>query len=766
MLEINSKPRPLSGRFQLLKNINEKKKLTMKNNDYLNPIRKLNIDTKYKNQEIDKDEEKLETKLYTKTFIETKENNSTINQLTEKTEFLEMLSKQKESDKDALDNIISNEVNRIKNINEKKKKLNEINLIENNYDDLYIWENLFNNSRPLSSYTTLKRRLIKKHKENKKEEEFKSPVILVDLHEDQMNLFFGKNNFIQPENKKRKNKSAYNKNISFNQNLINKNLNINTNIINNLKKNIHSHSNSKSNTIRSKKSSSARNRIMATINSHKSSKKKIFSNYNHIRPMSVYSPRTNTGSFYFSNTFSDYYKEDLKTFSEKMKILKAKIKSNPSHLKKEINLQRNIAYIKEKKLNKIINSNKMVFNKDDLIIAAERKNPIPLLQSIFRTNYPDKEVMKENIKMYYNTMKPMGNSDNSVDYTKNERWKFRELFLELRDREKNKKTELDNNNSLNYNIKKHKNLILKYYNKNDPYIQMLEKMIKHRKENIKNISNLKEENYLNKKKYYNPILDNFAENFHNIDDDELEENIKMKEENNQKEEINVQNEKEIRPKTGYKSVASNANTKMIFYKNIDNKVRRPKTSNIKELNMLDNNYYVPNSNLEYKSKISFPIKTSSNVGNVSYDKINQMLQERHFGLSKIKNDYFMTSTGQVKSKSKKYKYTEEKIVLQKNKKKKDIYDFNDIFVKELKDGKDFGITPRENKIWVEEYFKNFRNKHYSSSNNVHIKNKRKNKIDFLNKYYTQSQYSNDDPELEYVDKSVSSQTNSLNRKIE
>ena len=39
-----------------------------------------------------------------------------------------MLSKQKESDKDALDNIISNEVNRIKNINEKKKKLNEINL--------------------------------------------------------------------------------------------------------------------------------------------------------------------------------------------------------------------------------------------------------------------------------------------------------------------------------------------------------------------------------------------------------------------------------------------------------------------------------------------------------------------------------------------------------------------------------------------------------------------------------------------------------------
>jgi len=85
---------------------------------------------------------------------------------------------------------------------------------------------------------------------------------------------------------------------------------------------------------------------------------------------------------------------------------------------------------------------------------------------------------------------------------------------------------------------------------------------------------------------------------------------------------------------------------------------------------LPENYIDPNSNFDYISSNCLPLKTISNVGNVSYDKINQMLQERHFGLSKIKNDYFMTSTGQVKSKSKKYKYTEEKIVLQKNIKKR------------------------------------------------------------------------------------------------
>ena len=65
----------------------------------------------------DKKLEKVDTKLYTKTFAETKENynNSSINnQLTDKTEFLEMLSKQKETDREALDNIIINEANRIK----------------------------------------------------------------------------------------------------------------------------------------------------------------------------------------------------------------------------------------------------------------------------------------------------------------------------------------------------------------------------------------------------------------------------------------------------------------------------------------------------------------------------------------------------------------------------------------------------------------------------------------------------------------------------
>ena len=747
----NFKARPLSGKFPSLKNsIGEKKKLIIQANNKLNSFKVLNNKT-------DNSKDKIETKFFTKTFSDTKDNNfnnSSFNQLTEKTEFLEMLSKEKENDKEALDNIILNEVNRIKNVNEKRKKLNEINLIEKNYDDLYLWENLFNNSRPLSHYTTLRQRKTEKPEENKDIEQFKSPIILVDLYEEQMNLYFGGKNFIRTNKNIRKDKSAKNKLQSNKNQTINKNnknqktLTINTNI------------NSINNTLKSKKSLSARNRIMTGLNSWKSQKNKYKSFHKYIRPMSVYSPRANTCSFYFSNAFSDYYKEDLKSFSDKMKILKAKVKSNPSHLKNEIKEQRKIVFNKERKLNQIINSNKMVFDKEDLIIAADRKNPKPLLKSIFTTNYPDKEVMKENLKLYFNTMKPMGNWDESVDYTKNDRWGFCEKFSEMRD---GIKKEYSNNE-----IGKNKNFILKYYNNNDPHIQMFEKMVRNRISYIKDLKTHDVKNELDSKNDYNPILSKLQEEFPFIKDKEFfDKNIKNSKPNIELDEENIKNKinLDIRPKTGYKSVGSHINTNFQIYKNNNKIIKGPQTSNVKEITMIDKNYYVPDSNLEYKSRTTFPIKTSSNVGNVSYDKINQFLHERHFGLSKIKNDYFMTSTGQIKKDGKKAKYKEEKIILQNYKNNNKIYELGNTPNSRIDDCSENGSTPRNKVIWTEQYFKNFRNKHYSSSNNVHIKNKRKNKIDLLNKYYTQSQYSNDEPEVELIDRSVSSQTNSLNRKL-
>ena len=749
-------------------------------------------------------EDKIETKVITESLDENKNENNYNNikeQLLEKTQFLEALG----NDKKSFDNMLSKEIKRIKNINEKKTILKDINLIEKNYDDLYEWTNLFNNSRPISSYTTLKKPKLN-ISEDKKIQEFKSPVVLVDLFEDQMNLYFGKNNFINTESKDSKNKiknKLLKNNIKKNANKKNpKKLSINM-ATNNV------YAKSKSNN-KGRKESKIIN-INNTQNYNNLNPKK--ENYNYIRPMSVYSPRVNC-SFYFSSAFSDYYKEDLKTFSEKMKILKAKVKSNPYKLNHEIKTQRHISSKKEVKLNRILNMQTFNFGKDNLIIAADRKNPLPLLKNIFKQTYPNKELMKEHLKMYFNTMKPLGEYEGPIDYTKNERWRLSEQIAEMREGNKHLKFKY-NKNIINYdsfNSKQNKknNLILSYYNDKDPYIQMFEKMIKKNNNNNNNANSFQEiDKNENNQKYFNPILQNFNNTFSssfnkklNEENKEKKENIENKEnkENNQqiKNKNNLSSEENIikndipknninnnnRPKTGNKLVGSNI---------ANNFIKRPLTSTIKQYNILyaninqekrnsfPENYIDPNSNFDYISSNCFPLKTISNVGNASYDKINQMIQERQ----QLKNDYFLTSTGQIKSISNTPKYKEDKIIFEKNnnirhktlsennkwndsfnkykynkKNKLNYYNFNNV-MDNLKKNKKSGH------FYTLKYFKNMGGKYYSSSNNVNVKNKRNNKIKLLNNFYTESKYSRDDQDqdLDFIDEAVSSQTNSSYRKI-
>ena len=82
----------------------------------------------------------------------------------------------------------------IESYSEKLRNLKDINLLEKEeINSLYKWEHLFNNFRPVNSYTTLSHNEEKENKEENKNEEFKSPVLLVDLPEEQMNLFFHPN---------------------------------------------------------------------------------------------------------------------------------------------------------------------------------------------------------------------------------------------------------------------------------------------------------------------------------------------------------------------------------------------------------------------------------------------------------------------------------------------------------------------------------------------------------------------------------------------
>ena len=783
MYEENNSKKPKTSKNAQLRPITGRPKTSFQNNK--------NRANNYQNNLLTLNNNKREKKVITESIGE---NENEIQNLKEeeKTQFLDALGE--EDNRDTFDNILSNEINRIKNINEKKTKLKEINLIEKNYDDLYEWTNLFNNSRPISSYTTLKKPKLN-IKQDKKIEEFKSPAVLVDLFGEQMNLYFGKNNFLKTEadeKNKIKNKLLSNKNNKKNIRKL-KNLSINNNPNNTLSKN-----SSKNN-----KTSTKINNIKTQNNTNITSKTLT---HHHIRPMSVYSKRANSCSFYFSSTFSDYYKEDLKSFSEKMKILKAKIKLNPNKLNHEIKTQRKISSTKELKLNNILNLQKYNFVKENLIIAAERRNPIPLLKSIFKDKYPNKEVMKEHIKMYYNTMKPVGDNNGLVDYTKNDRWRLSEQIAEMREREKNLKfdksaDEYDYKNDYirmgDYLIHKRNNkkssLILSYYSKNDPYIKMFEKMAKKENNNI-NTNIFKEKGKTeNNKKYFNPILQKFDNNIsipHKkkiLNEPEkitTKENLKNKnneeEENIKKNEINNNDIINPRPKTGLRAVGS-------YIKNPF--IKRPLTSNFKQYNILytnvnedkkylDQNMYDPNSNLEYTSSNCFPLKTISNVGNASYDKINQMLQERQFNSYKLKYDYFITSTGQIKNISNTSKYKEDQIILPKSSNNKENNKLNEN-LKYIKKNKinyynfdniknNFISKNKKNdNFYTLKYFKNLGGKYYSSSNNVNVKNKRNNKIKLLNNYYTDSRYSKDEQEqdLDFVDEAVSSQTNSSYRKL-
>ena len=128
----------------------------------------------------------------------------------------------------------------------KLKTLNNINLLDNKIDNLYNWDNLFNNYKPTRSYISLIKSKNKEEPINEinENQEYESPILLVDLPESKMNLFF-----------KRKNSHNYNS----------------------------QHPNT---------------------NPHENSNKK---NLN-IRPVSMYLPREENTCFYYSNTFSDYYK--------------------------------------------------------------------------------------------------------------------------------------------------------------------------------------------------------------------------------------------------------------------------------------------------------------------------------------------------------------------------------------------------------------------------------------------------------------------------
>ena len=500
----------------------------------------------------------------------------------EKIKFFEELCKKSE-----FEDLIKEEADRIDMVNKKKNIMNKINLLEKNHNGLYNWKTLFNNSKPISSYIKVNNDKKEKEEENK-EKNFQFPVVLVDLNENQLNYY------LQNE-----------ENYIF-------------------------HNNENNNKKRSKTSEDKLNEINYEKQNCFNQSKKKKKNGNCIRPMSINSKINKNDIFYFSQNFSDYFKEDLKDFVKKMPLLKPKIIQDPSRLKKAIKKAYKENEIRENKLKKILNSDTLILNKQDVIIAGKRNNPTPLLRSVFRQIHPESSMKNlRDKKLYLKTMKTI-NKNYSVDFIKN-----------------NKKKLVYNGINSNNN-----GLLLSTYNKNDPALAIFNK-IKEENEENEDLENLDDNNMkINKE---DKIINMKQETIKNNDNSNLIKINKINPNLNTKSSISEQiitNDTTIynSTKTGIKKGKNKFNRTsgiMTSTNNINNKNRIKSASNISTLNThqsTDSNLTLENN---FIPKNYFPSRPSSGIVNFIYSKINQRLHIQNLN----KNENIKKLNNEMKAKS-------------------------------------------------------------------------------------------------------------------
>ena len=366
----------------------------------------------------------------------------------------------------SVEKLISDESDRVQKMEARLKKLKNVDLYEKNAtQNLYDWPMLFNSNTKLNFYYNKNAYNRKKEKVEIEKNPVNSPVILIDLPDDYLKKFFG---YIYSEKNHSSKKNSHKKIF---------------NVFNSVQT-----ENSEKRTITncsiSKNSISNNNCLQENIQR------------NIIRPVSINSARKPNDTFYFSNAFNDYYKEDFKTFANKIPALKAKVKNKKSSLFKELKKQKLRSDKKERKLYNVTRRNYLRMTKDVLIIAGERKNAQPLLKQIYDQINPNNQKIKKAIKYYYKTDKPFGNSDDKIDYTFNDRWKSSNEISKLRkSSERRAKSNMKSNifEKLGENNKKRK-LILSYYDNRDPHIKLFNNIISGNKDETEKIPSIVERN--------------------------------------------------------------------------------------------------------------------------------------------------------------------------------------------------------------------------------------------------------------------------------
>ena len=673
----------------------------------------------------------------------------------EKFEFLDSVvgGKQKEN----FENLIKEEADRIDMINKQKANLKNINLIEKNIEGLYDWKTLFNNSRPLSAYTQLNNQKAKKASIDNNNQ-FSFPVALIDAPPEEVELYIpNPNNYANTANVK----NNKNRPIHFSTKQKKKSAKIS-----------YAHSRQSSSNVFNRKFSS---RSLNKDNQH--NERQYGSNCT--RPKSMYSQRLPGETFYLSQAFSEYYNEDLKTFSEKFPLLKAKIKVNPKKLQKALKDIKKQTIIRENNLKKVKLQDDLVLTKQEIIIAGMGGNAKPLLKSIYRQTHPDEhDDFDPRVKYYRNTDKPLGQDNGDTDYSVNDRTKHINEFIKLREEAKGNSRSYKDINEMR-TAENFTRLHLDTYDEKDPHIQMFNQIQEENEVDIEAneeskvndiVVSKKKEELTIKTENDNKVLTTLSQN--QTEQTARNDNTvrtKYKIEATVSTNSNTQNNISNRPMTGMPkanlerpfSTLSNANHKKVI-------LNRPMTTMPRQNNLLsDNNStgFIPTKYL--------PLRTNSAVPNKTYRKIQNMIKTRKNKImltnlntdgmfsSDIKRNAFSPS---AISEANRFVRERPQTAFENKAIQNRLNELNNNMTQTQWSNN--VITPKENKIsyvyfndYIDTTFNtgekkrhdleipyfhpmNVFNKnakyHYSSSNNYIVKKKRKDEMDFIhtNNYYT------------------------------
>ena len=406
--------------------------------------------------------------------------------------------------------------------------------------------------------------------------------------------------------------------------------------------------------------------------------------------------------FYFSNAFNDYYKMDFKEFIKRMPILKAKKRCESAKLNKQLkrtkkrskieDRQREI--IKKKMLNRL---NNLYIEKQYLSLSSNAKNIQPLMSSIHAQIYPGQgDELTKHSKIYIKTNKPLGSERDidNIDYSVNDREYHRNELQRIKAVKKRPKSstravfrlsKYDINDPDIAIFKKYEDFEKEEIEEENTDNLNKEKLLNEKQENNVNESDrkTKEENISEDTKKYNKQIINkealkVLEENKNINNNSLRSsNYKIIQKNIKDKNIRALSAKRhyqkrqdildinrnhnklpramsaqgIRHSDGderpfiHKVFLSSKNK--AFYKNSayrkrnkmsdnDEKNRGNSSSQISTYEGMNNSLY-ENQNIQ---RYGFPLKSSHQIQNKIYQKINKRLKERQYEKDKQKLEEF------------------------------------------------------------------------------------------------------------------------------